>query len=154
MPLTLTLGTTSAELKKFTSYTPRIEVNDQRPNFRHTINLNSLITAPSTEAKNLWSCTAIGDEDFYFALSRLRARQAEAVRAGTFAGITLTDEIDKFIEFAASPTRQSVGGFATSPDGAISYFAKFLVGATIEFGRIGRLYTAAVTLTELGKLAN
>lgn len=150
--LTLTLGTTTAEIKRFTSYTPRIEITDQRPGFRHTINLNSLITHPPGEAKHLWTFSTIGDEEFYLQLTKLKAKQAKAIRAGTFTGIVLTDEIDKLVEFESTPTRQSVGTVGSGVDGSLTYFAEFLVGANIDFERDGKLYTASVTLTELGKL--
>ena len=94
----------------------------------------------------------MGYEDFYLGLSKITAQQDKAIRLGTFTGVTLIDEIDKLVEFEASPTRQSVGTIASGVDGSLAYFAKFLVGANIDFGRDGKLYTAAITLTELGKL--
>lgn len=156
--LTLELGTTSVELKKFTEYTPRIEISDRRAGFRHTINANSVITKAAGDTKHLWAFTAIADgylgsQDFYLALNRLKTRQDNAIAAGTFTGITLTDRVDPFVEYAIAPTRQFVDAVTNFPDGAIAYYAKFLVGAVIDFDRSGALYTATITLTELGKLS-
>lgn len=150
--LTLTLGTTSLVIDRFLEYTPRIEIQDQRSSVRHTVNQNLVLMAPVGEGKQLINFTAIGELDLYTGLSKLYSKQNAAIRAGTFQGIEVIDEIDKFVEFALTPTRASVGAFMADPDGAIQYYAKFLMHLVFDPRYSGIKHSAACTLTELAKL--
>ncbi len=150
--LTLTLSGLTQVVNRFTAYSPRIEIQDQRPAIRHTLNLNSVISKVSGEARHIWNFTAIGDVNLYLGLSRLYKKQNQLIDQGSFAGITLTDEIDKFVEFAVAPTRQYTGASVAGVGGSISYSAKFLVVLTLDFDRVTRTYEAIATLTELAKL--
>lgn len=150
--LTLQLGSLTQVVERFTAYTPRIEIKDQRSSAKHTVNLNSVITKVRGEAKHIWSFTTLDNPDLYLGLSKIYKKQNQLIDAGTFTGITVTDEIDEFVEFAIAPTRQFVGTPVTDPDGSVIYYAKFLTQMDFDFDYVGHLRSCTVTLVELAKL--
>lgn len=153
--LTLELGTTSIVLDKFLSFTPRIEITDQRPGARHTVNQNSLLTAPVGEGKQIITFSTIGDRDVFQKLATIYQKQNAGIRAGTFTGIIVTDEILQYVEIANAPTRQKTAApHEVFGDGGIGYYAKFLMAITgFDPAFRGVKSAVAVTLTELAKLA-
>ena len=95
----------------------------------------------------------LGDYDQYKNLQLIFEEQQRLINNGTFSGISLTDECDKYFEYALSPTRQKTSEpHVAETGGYISYWAKFLVGMTLEKEREGSAYGATVTLIELAKL--
>ena len=151
--LTLTLGAISVVSHDFVAYTPRVMFQEHRSQFEYALSLNPIIRQPVIEGKYIWVYTAIGSyTDLYIPYSKLLPAQRNAITAGTFTGITLTDEIDPFIEISATPTRTYIGGYTGVGDSAISYSAKFLTHMSLDFDRQGNAYKATVTLQELAKL--
>jgi hypothetical protein len=138
-----------------TSLTPRTTIEEQQPEIAYTANLNSVIRAiPSIEGKQVLSYSALTtDEAKFLSIDRLFSEQNRLIYANAYSGITVTDEIARYQEYATVPTRAKTSEPAQSQgNGYISYWAKFSMAMRFSWQREGGGYIYNVTLSELAKL--
>ena len=154
--LTLSLAGISLVLDKFSAYTPLQPINDQRAGFSTSPFGASIIESIGFEPKNIlrFSLLTSDDDAVITTLKKIDQKQKSLIDAKTFAGITVTNEMNKFLEESASPTRKKTAEAAIDEgDGFISYWAKFLMGLDLSFSEPnGKAAIANVILIELDKL--
>ncbi len=153
--LTLELSGISLILDRFSSYTPRQPINDQRAAFSTSPFGASIIESVGFEPKNIFRFSVLTtDSTVVTALKKLDLEQKSQIDAGTFTGVVCTDEMHKFIEKAIAPTRQKTAeAEVDEDDGYLSYWAKFNVGMDLSLGDPnGKADVLNVILIELDKL--
>jgi hypothetical protein len=152
--ITLELDGLSIVCDRFESYRPMQAIEDQRLAFSTSTRGAGIIRGRGHERKQFLNFTILTtDEQLVTDFRGLDTRQQNKAIAKTFDGIIVTNEIDRFVEDAASPTRKKITTTEiTEAIGQISYYAKFKMGMVMSIGEpdgLGRLIT--VTFTELGK---
>ena len=153
--LTLELSGISLILDRFSSYTPRQHINDQRAAFSTSPFGASVIESVGFEPKNIFRFSVLTtDSSVVTALKKLDLKQKALIDADTFTGIVCTDEMHKFLEEAIAPTRQKTAeAEVDEDDGYISYWAKFNVGMDLSLSDPnGKADVLNVILIELDKL--
>lgn len=153
--LILELSGISLILDRFSSYTPRQPIDDQRAGFSTSPFGASIIESVSYEAKNIFRFTVLTtDSTVVTALRKLDLEQKALIDAGTFSGIICTDEMHRFLEKAIAPTRQKTAEAEVDEgNGFISYWAKFNVGLDLSLSDPnGKADVLNVILIELDKL--
>lgn len=155
--LTLELSGISLVLDRFSSYTPRQHINDQRSAFSTSTFGASIVESVGFEPKNIFRFSVLTtDSTVVTALKKLDLEQKSQIDAGTFTGVVCTDEMHKFIEKAIAPTRQKTAeAEVDEDDGYISYWSKFNVGIDVSLGDPnGKADVLNVILIELDKLVS
>lgn len=153
--LTLELAGIELSIDRFLSYVPRQPIIDQRASFTTSPFGASIIRDVGFEMKNTLRFSLItSDESKITELSKIYYEQKLLIAAKTFDGITVTDEMHRFLEKAVSPTRQKTAeAYIDEGNGYISYFAKFLMGMILDFPEPnGKAAIANVILIEFDKL--
>lgn len=153
--LTLELSGISLVLSRFSSYVPRQIIIDQRPQFSTSPYGAPITRAIGFEPKNTLRFSVLTTDDAVITkLEKLRKEQDALIIAKTYTGITVSDEMHRFFEKSALPTRQKTALAVTNEgDGYISYFAKFLMGMSLTYSEpSGKATIANVIMIELGKL--
>jgi hypothetical protein len=153
--ITLELSGISLILDRFSSYTPRQTIDDQRASFSTSPFGASVIESVAFEPKNVFRFSVLTtDSDVVTGLKKLGLEQKALIDAGTFNGLVCTDEMNRFIEKADAATRQKAAeAEVDEDDGYISYWAKFNVGMDLSLGDPnGKADVLNVILIELDKL--
>ena len=153
--ITLELSSIALIIDRFTSYQPRQPINDQRASFNTSTFGASIIESVGFEPKNIWRFGLLTtDLSMVNSLRKLDIEQKLLIDTKAFTGITLTDEMHRFLEKSITPTRQKTAdAIVDEGNGYISYWAKFKVGMDLSFGEPnGWASVANIILIEMDKL--